>query len=257
MNRLLQCALTFSVAHGLCAAAEVAPPSQAQAAKEPLAAYTNSLRMTFVSVPGLKVRFCTHETRVSDYAEFRSATKRPWTAPQFAQGPTHPVVNVSWEDAIAFCQWLTAKERQQVKLAGKRKYRLPTDQEWSAAVGLAPEQGGTPEDRMKSTVVWPWGHYWPPLPGDGNYAPELKVDEFAQTSPVASFKPNVNGLFDMGGNVWEWCEDWYNNAGVTKTLRGGSFSDAGPSYLLASYRFSGTMNLSNEDIGFRIVLTDE
>jgi formylglycine-generating enzyme required for sulfatase activity len=240
----------------ICEAGEPRASRQLPAASDATNAHVNSLGMTFISVPGVKARFCTHETRVKDYETFRSATSRAWTAPGFAQGPTHPVVNVSWEDATAFCQWLTGVERNQGTLTSKQRYRLPTDREWSAAAGVVQEQGKSPEDRMKTAVVWPWGHYWPPLPGDGNYAPELKVDAFPQTAPVGSFKHNVNGLFDVGGNVWEWCEDWYNNAGVTKTMRGGSFNDAGPAYLLASYRFSGTMNLTNEDIGFRIVLEE-
>lgn len=216
--------------------------------------FENSLGMRFVPVPGLNVRFCVWETRVKDYAVFRNETERLWTPPEFPQGPDHPVVNVNWEDATAFCAWLTGRERNQGRITAKQRYRLPKDQEWSAAVGLKAETGNTPEVRMKSAVVWPWGYYWPPLAGDGNYGPELKVDTFAQTAPVGSFKPNRYGIFDLGGNAWEWCDDWFNEAGVTKVLRGGSYNDALPGYLLAAYRFSGTMNLGNEDIGFRVVL---
>jgi formylglycine-generating enzyme required for sulfatase activity len=250
------CVIAFVFAAAFAQSASLAEDARAPGHAASTNTHVNSLGMSFVSVPGLNARFCIHETRVKDYQVFLNATERPWTAPDFTQGPTHPVVNVSWEEATAFCQWLTGKERQEGKLIGKQKYRLPRDHEWSVAAGLGPEQGKSPEDRMKTAAVWPWGHYWPPLPGDGNYASELKVDEFAQTAPVGSFKTNLHGLVDIGGNVWEWCEDWYNNAGVTKTLRGGSCSDSGPAYLLASYRFSGTMNLSNEDIGFRVVLEE-
>jgi len=216
--------------------------------------FENSLGMKFVPVPSTRVMACVWETRLKDYQVFREATARPWTSPAFAQADTHPVVNVNWEDAKAFCDWLTARERKDGVLTGQQRYRLPTDQEWSAAAGLQVEHGRTPEDRMKTQVVWPWGHYWPPQPGDGNYGPELKVDRFEHTAPVGSSKPNGLGLFDMGGNVWEWCDDWYNDARVTRALRGGSFNDAQPGYLLAAYRFSATMNLSGEDIGFRVVL---
>lgn len=217
----------------------------------------NSLGVKFVQVPGVRVWFSIWETRVRDYRVFTEDTRREWTKPDFEQTPDDPAVNVSWEDAAAFCNWLTARERKSGRLTDKQRYRLPTDQEWSVAVGLGPEHGRTPEDRLQASVVWPWGCTWPPKPGDGNYAPELEADKFAQTSPVGSFKPNHHRLHDLGGNVWEWCDDWYNDARVTKALRGGSFHDSQPKDLLAAYRFSATVHLSNDDIGFRVVLQDD
>ena len=240
----LACGLVWLSLAGFVPAAELAPANQ----------FTNSLGMRFASVPGTKVLFAIYETRIQDYQPFLAATRRAWSKPDFQQAPTHPVVNVTWMDAEAFCRWLTERERQAGLLAGRQRYRLPTDQEWSLAAGLGTEAGKTPEDRMKDLIVWPWGYYWPPQPGDGNYAPELGVDKFANTSPAGSFNPNRHGLYDLGGNVWEWCEDWYNEARVTKALRGGSFNDSQPTDLLAAYRFSGTMHLSNDDIGFRVVL---
>ena len=222
---------------------------------DPFAGYTNSLGMRFLPVPGTTVLFSIWETRVQDYAAFCTATSRaPAGKPVFAQEPTHPVVHVSWEDAKAFCDWLTIVERRDNRLTGKERYRLPTDFEWSSAAAVGPEQGKTPEDRMKTPMIWPWGSHWPPVSGDGNYAAELKADSFAYTSPAGSFKTNANGLFDIGGNVWEWCGDWFNEARVSMTMRGGSFSDGHPAALLSSYRFNGTMNLTSEDIGFRVVL---
>jgi formylglycine-generating enzyme required for sulfatase activity len=216
----------------------------------------NTLGMKLVKVPGARVMFSVWETRVRDYQAFAEETRRAWTRPDFAQTPDDPAVNVSWEDADAFCRWLTARERKAGRLTDKQRYRLPTDQEWSVAVGLGPERGRTPEDRLQASVVWPWGCTWPPQPGAGNYAPELEVDKFANTSQVGSFKPNQHGLFDLGGNAWEWCDDWYNDARVTKALRGGSFHDSQPKDLLAAYRFSATVHLSNDDMGFRVVLED-
>jgi formylglycine-generating enzyme required for sulfatase activity len=217
----------------------------------------NSLGMKFVKVSGVPVLFSVWETRVRDFQTFVTDTRREWTRPDFEQTPDDPVVNVSWDDAAAFCQWLTARERKTGRLTDKQRYRLPTDAEWSVAVGLGPERGRTPEDRLQASVVWPWGHTWPPQPGDGNYAPELQADKFTNASPVGSFKANPHGIFDLGGNVWEWCDDWYNDARVTKPLRGGSFHDRQPKDLLAAYRFSGTVHLNNDDIGFRVVLQDD
>jgi formylglycine-generating enzyme required for sulfatase activity len=58
----------------------------------------------------------------------------------------------------------------------------------------------------------------------------------------------------MGGNVWEWCDDWYNDNRVSRVLRGGSYNDNQPAYLLTTHRFNATMNLVADDIGFRVVL---
>lgn len=216
--------------------------------------FENSLGMKLVNIPGLKVSFSIWETRVKDYEVFANATKREIRRPDFSQDPEHPVVNVTWEDAMAFCNWLTAQERRSGFLSNKKRYRLPTDAEWSLSAGMGEETGKTPEARVKGSVVWPWGMGWPPRPGAGNYAPELTTDTSESTSKVGSFSPNRFGLFDLGGNVWEWCDDWYNEAHVTKVLRGASFHDSHPKDLLTAYRFSGTVHLSNDDIGFRIVL---
>jgi formylglycine-generating enzyme required for sulfatase activity len=210
--------------------------------------------MRFVPCPDGRLLFSVWETRVQDYDAFRTATRRAWSPPSFRQGPTHPVVNVTWEDAAAFCAWLTDKERTEGRLTSQGCYRLPTDGEWSLAVGVGHEEGITPEARMKSQKPWPWGSYWPPLAGDGNYGPELKTDACPDTAPVGSFRANALGVFDLGGNVWEWCDDWFNETRVTRVLRGGSFSDTHPASLLSAYRFNGTMNLASEDIGFRVVL---
>lgn len=228
----------------------------ASAADSPL---ENSLGMKFVQISGQKeplVKCSIWETRVRDYQVFKEETQRPWKLPEFEQTPDDPAVNVTWEDAEAFCRWLTEHERKAGRLTAQQRYRLPTDEEWSAAVGLSSEKGRTPEEKLKTSVVWPWGSDWPPRPGDGNYASELEADRFVNTSPVGRFKPNRNGLFDLGGNVWEWCDDWFNEARVTKVLRGGSFHDNQPKDLLAAYRFSATVHLSNDDIGFRVVIED-
>lgn len=243
--------MKISLALLLLALAALVLPAQPSNSPAPL--HQNTLGMKFAPVPGLRVQFCLWETRVADFQKFLDATERPWTAPDFEQSPAHPVVNVTWDDASAFCDWLTKKERQEGKLTAKGRYRLPYDTEWTAAAAFPSGEGNTPEARLKNSVVWPWGHYWPPLADDGNFGPVLKTDRYEFTSPVGSFKPNRFGFFDLGGNVWEWCEDWYNQATVTKTLRGGSFNDTLPQYLLVSYRFSATMNLSNDDIGFRVV----
>jgi Sulfatase-modifying factor enzyme 1 len=180
--------------------------------------WRNSLGMVFVPVPGTEVLFCTWETRVQDYQAFSQATRRSRGKPEFPQGPTHPAVNVSWADAKAFCQWLTDKERREGRLAANQSYRLPTDGEWSAAVGLNEDSGGSPKDKdAKIKRVYPWGTQWPPPSGSGNYRDMSNAknsekaaiafrafssydDGYANTSPVGSFTPNQYGLYDLSGN---------------------------------------------------------
>ena len=220
--------------------------------------WKNTLGMEFVPVPGTDVLFCKWETRVQDYLQFVNETGQKWFKPHFEQGPTHPVVNVSWNDARAFCKWLTTKERQSGNIASDQVYRLPTDAEWSVAVGLNESQDGMPKDKeAKSRNVYPWNKgrgVWPPPRGVGNYDLLLKTDAYANTSPVESFEGNANGLYDMGGNVWEWCEDLYKLSEDWRVLRGGSWYDSGFEYLLSSSRVGLPPLFHNDNYGFRVVL---
>jgi tetratricopeptide (TPR) repeat protein len=245
------------------------PASEASAAKR----RTNSLGMVFVGVPGADVLFCIWETRVRDYAAYASANSGvdgSWRNPGFTQSDEHPVVNVSWDDAQAFCQWLTTKERGEGKLTSAQSYRLPTDAQWSVAVGLPRESGSTPEDKDgKIKDVYPWGSQWPPPSGAGNYGDETSGkkygkdagiiagydDGYVETAPVGSFKPNQFGLYDLGGNVWEFCEDCYLGDQKYRVLRGASWGIADPDFMLSSKRnFNNRVN-RNVGRGFRVVLS--
>lgn len=232
-------------------------------------AKVNSLGMKFVPVPGTKVLMCIHETRKGDYAAYAAANPRvdgAWKNIEAYKVPVseaddHPVVNVSWDDAVAFCAWLSKHEGA--------TYRLPTDREWSYAVGIGTkeEKGSTPElldGKLKG--LYPWGKAWPPPAGAGNFAdtsgaakiPGMIVvpgytDGFATTAPVTSFKPNKLGLYDLSGNVWEWCEDWYNKNRKERVLRGGSWH-YDPLSLLSSDRLYNDPATRDIYRGFRCVL---
>lgn len=237
--------------------------------------WTNSLGMKFVAVGDIQMSIW--ETRVQDYDAFCAATGRRRVAPDFQQTPAHPVVKVNWFDATAFCQWLTEKERQENILTDGQLYRLPGDAEWSKAVGLPQEGGTTPESRDgKIRNEFPWGRQWPPPNGGGNYADrsarvsertrggiiENYSDGFAQTCPVGSFKTNALGIYDLGGNVWEWCAEGYNGKAGSGgrdwgVLRGASWATSKRSELQSSYR--NVVDRSDRDViyGFRCVLATE
>jgi formylglycine-generating enzyme required for sulfatase activity len=239
----------------LAALVAVAAVWQAVAADIPSPVLTNSLGMPFAKVPGTKVLFCIWVTRVQDYGQWLKETGKTAEAPSFQQGPNHPAVNVNWTEAKAFCQWLTDKERKAGRITPEQSYRLPTDSEWSTAVGLNEPVEGTPEAKDgKVADAFPWGTEWPPPKDAGNYAGRLKVDTYRDTSPVGSFKPNAFGLYDMGGNVGQWCEDWYNARQKERTLRGGGFASDSRSSLLSARR--GFMKPEYQMMagGFRCVL---
>ena len=222
--------------------------------------FVNSLGMKFVPVPGLNVLFSVWDTRVQDYrayAEAKGGINPRWKKPGFSQTELDPAAAVTWENARAFCAWLTQKERADGTIGQDREYRLPTDKEWTAAAG---------------DTKYPWGDQWPPSKDAGNYGPALGVDHFANTSPVGTFGANPYGLYDMGGNVWQWCEDWYepsmNDAAAlakfpflkeggghkTRVIRGGAYYVSEQELMASAAHASDRPIDGNGGNGFRCVL---
>jgi formylglycine-generating enzyme required for sulfatase activity len=216
----------------------------------PVDTFTNTLGMSFRRVPGTETLLCYWPTRVRDYRVFVKETGRKWPDPGFPQGDMHPAVCVTWEDAEAFASWLTPKEQAEGKLPASWKYRLPLETEWNIAIGLPPTSSG----EESTTQVFPWGTQWPPPPGAGNYSPDLQVDPFPYTSPVASFKPNALGFFDMGGNVWQWCEDYFDRSADYRVLRGASWRMRDPDDLLSSKRIGNKPDTCLTVYGFRLAI---
>ncbi len=187
-----------------------------------------------------------HEVTNAQYQEFLNATGHElpeyWDDPRF-NAPDQPVVGVTWYDAVAYCQW-----------AGKR---LPTEAEWEKAA-----RGGL------VGYKYPWGDTL--TRDNANYVGTGGTDIWNDTSPVRSFAPNGYGLFDMIGNVYEWCLDYYDynyyyispsynpmgpEEGNTRVLRGGSCYDGYLSdYLRVASRFNYYPETTNGIIGFRCVM---
>jgi formylglycine-generating enzyme required for sulfatase activity len=251
----------------------------------------NRLGLPLVRLPGTTTQLAIYPTRVKDYRAFTEATGyapaqgmltlgptdhdwlpngHTWSNPGFAQTADDPVVGVNYLDAVAFCRWLTREEKRAKRISARQFYRLPTDLEWSIAIGLKKERGATPEARVHSSRgEYPWGPSWPPPAGFGNYAgaesaagmpswwgvvPGGYRDPYPRTSPVGSFPPNRLGLYDLSGNVWEWCLDRYSRGGLARVTRGGSWGSDRPAYLQSANRTPRFEESSNDELGFRVAL---
>ena len=228
------------------------------------AVWRSTLDMRFVAIPGTTILFSVWETRVKDWNAFLIAKKYPWSfEPYFKQDENHPVVGVNLQDAIAFCNWLTEKERSENKLTSAQSYRLPTPDEWDAAAGLAgarKELGASTQERVEDTMAYIWGLTWPPPPKAANYA-ENEIDGYTDgydfTAPVGQFTPTTEGLFDMAGNVWEWTDKPEMKSIPTGTLRGGSWAYFRRESLTSSYRYVVPADMRMPTIGFRCVFDDK
>jgi len=192
---------------------------------------------------------------------FEKDAKYNWRNSGFEQTDDHPVGNVSWNDAVAFCEWLSRAEAQ--------TYRLPTEAEWEYAcrarttakysTGDDPESPaiiGNVADRM-AKAKYP-GFGWAIAAQDG----------FVNTAPVGQFRSNPFGLYDMHGNVWEWCRDGYeadyyrrspgvDPSGPTQAAqrvdRGGSWCSA-PGDCRSAKREGRTPGDRFNGLGFRVAL---
>jgi len=256
----------------------------------------NSVGLEFAPVPGTHILMCKTDTRIKDFRRFIKEANyvvdpgmyvqgvkedRPghykmyghfeatasWDHHGFEQSDDEPVVGVNWYDAKAFCDWLSKKEN--------RTYRLPTHMEWSLAVG---------------PTKYPWGNDWPPTNGAGNYGdasfgtilpkqnwPVIPGydDGTARISPVGKYPPNPLGLYDMGGNVWQWCENKYrasmNDADALernsylkdtkesdgtpwRVRRGGGWYDNLEMRLRSSFRAAVRPTRRSDDNGFRCAI---
>jgi formylglycine-generating enzyme required for sulfatase activity len=183
----------------------------------------------------------------AQYARFLKATghKQPlYWQDRNLNGPNQPVVGVTWNDAAAFCRWLT-------RVTGA-PHELPTENQWETAA-----RGGL------VAQPYPWGDQTPDAGGvfRANFRTSLPgATGFSFTAPVSSFPANGYGLFDMAGNVSEWCQDRYVplptggpfHPGVLRLLKGGSWI-AGPRDLRPAARQSAPPHYADGYIGFRVV----
>jgi len=197
-----------------------------------------------------------HPVTHAEYAAFVEETDmgppKHWEEGRIPEGKKdHPVVYVSWPDAVAFCEWLSrrAAKEEGADSDRTRQVRLPTEAEWELAA------------RGEAGRRYPWG---PDEPSDrlANFGGNV-----GDTTPVGSYPEGATpeGIHDLAGNVWEWCADWFGEypleeekdpkgarSGSSRVLRGGAF-DFHPRFLRAADRGLAPPERRLADCGFRVV----
>jgi formylglycine-generating enzyme required for sulfatase activity/predicted Ser/Thr protein kinase len=270
--------------------------------------HENTLGMRFVSIPDLPdVMVSVWELRVADFKAFsREISNRTWIAesgfqwplsfgfhhlkdgnfremkgswlkPGFPQTEQHPVCGVSLHEAYAFCTWLTWKERSSGAISADQAYRVITDAEWSAAAGLKPEPGKSPEEKAATWKVrmhpFPWGHLWPAPDDlfnivdnsvqDADWNPgwifKPRRDPWPRTARVDAVPPSPLGLYHMIGNVAEMTETRFtlDPKNTLYAIRGGSWFDGSREGVSLATRAvdSGEMRITKR--GFRLVFVKQ
>ena len=194
------------------------------------------------------------EVTQAEYAQV-TGTHPSWFGPAGGAGAAvgdsslRPVERVSWEDAREFCRRLSERPEER---AASRVYRLPTEAEWEYAC----RAGGSGRFGFGDDEAAIDDHAWV----EGNAA--------AATHPVGQKRPNAWGLYDMHGNVWEWCADWYEPgyygqspadnpggpaSGTARVVRGGSFVNPAAACRSAARNFLEPTFQESNGIGFRVV----
>ncbi|MCX7386390.1 MAG: formylglycine-generating enzyme family protein, partial [Planctomycetales bacterium] len=188
--------------------------------------YNNSIEMKFRLIPGGKFSIGVHEVTQSEYEKVMGAN------PSSFKGANNPVEQVTWDDAVAFCAKLSSLPAE---VAAGRVYRLPTEAEWEYAC------------RAGTTTAYSFGDDEKDL---GNYA-WFNANSGQSTHAVGEKLPNVWGLYDMHGNVWEWCSD---ADGSARVLRGGGWRDEA-AYCRAASRYRFVPSIRGSSLGFRLALS--
>jgi formylglycine-generating enzyme required for sulfatase activity len=235
--------------------------------------FTNSIGMKLVLIPAGEFMMGSPETE-KDRSPYESpqhkikitkpfymgtteVTQAQWKAlmgnnPSGFHGDDLPVENVTWNDCQEFLEKLSAKEW--------KTYRLPSEAEWEYGC----RAGTTTPFNTGEAISTDQANY------DGNYTygNGEKGENRQKTTPAGSFKPNAWGVYDMHGNLWEWCQDWYEEdyyksspsvdptgpaQGADRVLRGGGWISS-PMGCRSAYRERRVQNYHHRFIGFRVVL---
>ena len=208
---------------------------------------------TFVSETGYRTEAETNGgTWFFAGSEWEKDTAVYWDNPGFSQSEKHPVTCLSLNDVNIFITWINRKDNQ--------RYRLPTEAEWEYSCRGGTETarfwGGGPETACDYANVYDLSSGNSVVSGGVNHDCD---DGYQAAAPTGSFRPNDYGLYDMLGNVWEWCSGKYEETGSDATagnriFRGGGWRDS-PEQLRSANRRRNMASIRMNDLGFRLAMT--
>jgi hypothetical protein len=208
--------------------------------------------LSFVWMPETGIWFGKHEISNSLYRRFDPLHSSRRVEGISLDDPNQPAVYVSWNDAMAYCAWLTTNFSD--RIPEHYVFRLPTEAEWMLAAGAG------------TLRVYPWGDEWPPT--YGNFPDQTSRDTLADwrgfesyndgyaiTAPVDATGMNELGIFGLAGNVWEWTLDWLDDTQKEYKIRkGGSWDFDSQDSLRINARGLDRPTARYDTIGFRIVV---
>ena len=193
-------------------------------------------------------------------------TTQDWNGNPMPPDLNRPVEQVSWDDATAYCVQLTAQEQAAGRLSAGWVYRLPTESEWEYACRAVTTTAFNLGSALHGGMANFYDYYEYDASIGEIYISNPTVPWLGRTTTAGSYQPNAFGLYDMHGNVWEWCRDWYGSyptgsvtnpqgptSGSYRVFRGGSWISGGRG-CRAAYRGSYDPSGRISDIGFRVVL---
>jgi formylglycine-generating enzyme required for sulfatase activity len=224
---------------------DVSPIARRAAARQTISAKALNMKLAWIP-PGsfwygspavqktLACGFYMQTTEVTQAQWFAVMGTRPWAGQiRVKEADNCPATYVGWDDAVAFCKKLSEKEGM--------KYRLPTEEEWECAcrAGTSTKYSFGDDESRLGEYAWYNKNAWD------------IGEQYAHA--VATKKPNAWGLYDMHGNVWEWCSDWYDFRRTSHVMRGGVW-DNRPDDCRAACRHRFMPDRRTYNVGFRVCL---
>lgn len=202
-------------------------------------------------IKDLNIWFGKYEITNAQYRKFKPRHSSRFRGKLQLNGPDQPVVYVSWNDAVALCSWLNKAVADRIPTG--HTFRLPTHREWITVA------------KNGDARRYPWGDAWPPT--YGNFADQAAAQQFPDTRSIQGYndgsavtcsvyKSGKNGrnIFGLGGNVWEWCEDWYDKKHTYKIRVGGSWDFDGQPQLRITAKGFDRPAAAYDTIGIRLVV---